>query len=60
MPLIFEEVVEKTYQIAGFKCNVCKEEFDTDDHINMQEVLSWRNECGYGSVWGDGARIEQW
>lgn len=58
MGLITKSVTITQNQVMGFTCDVCGKSFFEDDFINFQEALIWNNECGYGSVWGDGSLIE--
>lgn len=58
MPLIFQEKQTMQQVLAGFECDRCKRQFDTDNTIAMDEMLHWRNTGGYGSVWGDGVTVD--
>jgi len=53
---IVEETKESPKSII---CDVCKKEFDYDKNIiDIQEFHHIRLHGGYGSVFGDGAKIE--
>ena len=40
-------------------CSKCGRADNIHEHpYDFQEYLSWENECGYGSIFGDGARLE--
>jgi len=56
MTLFYEEVQITRQEITGFECDRCHEQHD--DIMEIQEALSWVNVGGYGSAWGDGARVE--
>jgi len=48
---IREEVVE------AYICDCCGKNIPADDWIEIQEMLHWRMCGGYGSVFGDQAKI---
>lgn len=41
---------------VSITCDKCKAKYDSDD-MERQEFLNWVLVGGYGSVWGDGARV---
>lgn len=45
----------KEEQVTAYVCDCCKKRLPVGDE--MQEMLHWRMHGGYGSVFGDGARI---
>ena len=58
MPYIVKEVVEKVQWVVAYECSRCKRRFDVGPgDLEIQEMLHWRNKCGYGSVWGDGTDV---
>lgn len=53
----FEEV-ETTYtQMVEKRCDRCGKDLLTDTYED-QESISITHHCGYGSIWGDGNRVE--
>lgn len=44
------------------RCDKCMRSWCIDDGdeaiFEMQEFLHWENDCGYGSIFGDGSGIE--
>lgn len=44
--------------LASFECDRCKAKHLSEDFVEMQEMLHWKNKCGYGSVWGGGNTVE--
>jgi len=54
------EVIEVTEESPkSIICDVCKKEFDNDKNfMDIQEFHHIRLQGGYGSVFGDGAKIE--
>ena len=53
-----KETVEEEFPV-GMTCDVCKREFDCKkDHLEVQEFHHINIEGGYGSIFGDGAKIE--
>jgi hypothetical protein len=51
------ETIEKEVCIS-ITCDICKKVYSTDDIFETQEFTYIRNDCGYGSVFGDGEVIE--
>ena len=49
-----EEIVRN--KVKSFTCSCCKEYYD--DILDIQEMMHWKNSCGYNSVFGDGNSIE--
>lgn len=47
----------KEEQVTAYVCDCCKKRLPAEDWIEMQEMLHWRMTGGYGSVFGDCARI---
>jgi hypothetical protein len=47
----------KVEEVTGYECDRCKKFIALNDWIEAQEMLRWRMTGGYGSVFGDGARI---
>lgn len=41
---------------SHFICDICEREYN--DIIEVQEKISINEHCGYGSIFGDGNRIE--
>jgi len=58
MALFYEDVPVTKKQCVGFECNRCKVKYDANDFVEMQEMLNWQYVSGYGSVWGDGTKVE--
>jgi len=60
--MIYYEEVQATKEEVRFKeCDKCHKKFDdknADDIYEIQEFLHFRNVGGYGSVFGDEAKIE--
>jgi hypothetical protein len=54
---IITEKVEKTEEIDSVVCDICEREFRSSDWIDWQEFFSFKNYCGYGSVFGDGTAM---
>lgn len=48
------EAVETT--VKSFTCDCCDESYD--DVFDIQEMLHFKHDCGYNSVFGDGNEIE--
>ena len=44
--------------IDSVTCDICKKVYLSDDIFETQEFVYIRNDCGYGSVFGDGDEIE--
>jgi hypothetical protein len=47
----------KENQVVSYTCDCCKKIIPVNDWIEMQEMLRWRMTGGFGSVFGDGAKI---
>lgn len=58
MPVMYRDEQVKRTVVTGFECNRCGQFYPADDFVEMQERLSWVNACGFGSVFGDGNRVE--
>ena len=57
----YEKVQEEREKVSFKECDKCHKKFDTNntnDICEMQEFLHFRNTGGYGSIFGDGAKIE--
>ena len=57
----YKEVQETRNEIKFKECDKCHKKFDinnVDDVCEMQEFLHFRNTGGYGSIFGDEAKIE--
>ncbi len=57
----YEEVQETRKEIKSKECDKCHRIFHAelqDDIFEMQEFLHFRNTGGYGSIFGDEAKIE--
>jgi hypothetical protein len=39
--------------VTAYKCDGCGKEFGNEDWAELQEMLHWRNNGGYGSIFGD-------
>lgn len=52
-----KDIQQTTRFVHKIECDKCKKQFDERDFINWQECVSINNTGGYGSVFGDGARI---
>lgn len=54
-----KEVQETRVIITSVVCDSCGESFGCggEDCLERQEMLHWSNDCGYGSVFGDGTKI---
>lgn len=51
-------VVVTTKRVSGC-CNRCGLSFDNDNTpMELQEMLYWEHTCGYGSLFGDGTKLE--
>lgn len=66
MPLYKEHNVDEsngnvaitTTRISGC-CNRCGVSFDNENTpMELQEMLHWEHTCGYGSLFGDGTKLE--
>ena len=44
-------------EVIGMKCDVCNKTFNSDDWIEVQEMVSITKTGGYGSRFGDGNTI---
>lgn len=56
---IVEKVKVESKQCTGIVCDRCKKEIDAEkDLFEFQEALMLSLTGGYGSVFGDGAKIE--
>lgn len=44
--------------VSHYICDRCRCVINIDDDIGIQEMLHWRNNCGYGSIFGDGSVIK--
>lgn len=58
MPRLYETVATTKQECVGFTCDRCERHFDDSDFVAMNELLEWTNIGGYGSIWGDGTRVE--
>jgi antitoxin CcdA len=47
----------ETDEVVSVTCDVCKKVYSSDDIFETQEFTYIRNDCGYGSVFGDGDTI---
>ena len=47
----------RTVETVAWICDACGKRIDTDDWIEIQEMLHWRMTGGYGSIFGDGDKI---
>jgi hypothetical protein len=47
----------KENQVVSYTCDCCKKILPVNDWIEMQEMLHWRMTGGFGSVFGDCAKI---
>ncbi len=57
----YEKVQEEREKIKSKECDKCHKSFhagNTKDICEMQEFLHFRNTGGYGSIFGDEAKIE--
>ena len=47
------------YIRVGFECDVCHKKVTShnEDFFELQEMIHIRNDCGYGSVFGDGYEL---
>ena len=43
--------------IVAYICGSCGKRIEVEDVFELQEMLVWENNCGYGSVFGDGANL---
>ncbi len=46
------------YKPVSFQCDKCKKVFDIKDTMEIQEFHHIQFEGGFGSVFGDGERVE--
>ena len=54
-----KESVTKTEEVnTGFQCNKCGSIISQHDLIEWQEKFACNFEGGYGSLWGDGTKVE--
>lgn len=57
MPIKYKKV-RKTTQVADtYECDVCKTIYTPDDIFETQEMVVIETTCGYGSVFGDGTKL---
>ena len=56
MPIEYTENIVKQFVIKSFTCDCCDTKYD--DILDIQEMLYFHNNCGYGSLFGDGNTIE--
>ena len=59
MPLITKSTLRNVEEVVGFKCNKCKVTFNYDtQYAEVIEMVHINFEGGYGSVWGDGNKVD--
>jgi hypothetical protein len=58
MPYFYRDEPTTKQVVTGFECSKCGAKHNSDDFIEMQEAIHWRDTGGYGSVWGDGVTYE--
>lgn len=58
MPLIHDVKNVMTIECVGFQCNCCKKQYGKEDFIEFDEAMHWEHVGGYGSIFGDGIRVE--
>lgn len=51
----YKIVLKEVDDLHSITCDICEKEYI--DTFEMQEFLSWKNSCGYSSVFGDGEII---
>ena len=59
--IYYEKIQDVRERIKFRECDKCHKKFDadnTDDIYEIQEFLYFRNVGGYGSIFGDEAKIE--
>jgi len=56
MPIEYGETPKIHHEMISFTCDCCAKKYD--GVLDMQEMLYFHNNCGYGSVFGDGNSIE--
>jgi hypothetical protein len=54
----FKEIKQPAIVLSSITCDKCGKEYDVDDVLELQEFLHINFVGGYGSVFGDGYRIE--
>lgn len=55
----YKEVQQPTQEIVSVKCDVCGKEYNKgQDDFEIEEFHFIRFTGGYGSIFGDGSRVE--
>ncbi|MCL0065920.1 hypothetical protein M1N79_03480 [Dehalococcoidia bacterium] len=54
----YKKVTKTTEEISSVKCDKCGKEYDVDDVFEVQEFHYISFWGGYGSIFGDGTKVE--
>jgi hypothetical protein len=54
----YKTIKEPTTVLSSVTCDKCKKKYDSEDIPELQEFLYINFVGGYGSVFGDGYRVE--
>ncbi len=57
MARIYKQVTKRVDELAAIECSRCEKVVECGDILEFQEVMSWSNTGGYGSIWGDGETV---
>lgn len=52
-----KEATTSTVKVIACICDMCHKRVVPGDYIEFQEMIHIRKDCGYGSVFGDGATL---
>lgn len=56
------EIKEEVEKIVSITCDICGKTYmydtENDDIFEIQEFIHIKNNCGYGSIFGDGDTVE--
>ena len=52
----YETITVPTDQLTEWTCDVCKRDL-WESYVEEQEAFHFSETCGYGSVFGDGAKV---